>query len=180
MIRRTGRSITAGGRQAAGWVRRHAVISATAGALIAGGAGGCIGYFAFHPASATAATTTSPAPSAGPFGGGGPHRGGQGRAAVVQALIGLVAQDTGQSRDSVEATLRTGRTLGDIAGTQAASVQQQALGGLQSRLDAQVKAGRITQAQEDRRLAVRRAMLARIMSTPGTQLGTLGAGSSAA
>ena len=155
--------VAAAGHVVAGSARRHVVMAAIVTALAAGAAGGGIGYTVFHSSSATS-SSTRPSPSVSG------RRAPGGRDRMVAVLIQLVANDTHQSRQQVLAQLREGRTLDEIAGMEASAVEQQALSRLQARLDAAVQAGKLTQAQEQRRLAGRRAALETILSTPGTQL----------
>jgi hypothetical protein len=160
----------AAARSLAGAARRHVVVSGVAGALIAGIVAGGVGFAVARP---PAASTQSAALTARPLAAGSataarhPLR----RAAALRAIIGLVATDTHQTRAQVLAQLRAGKSLDQIAGSQAAAVRQQVIDRLTTRLNTAVAAKRITQAEATRRLAAWKTALATLMARPGTSLG---------
>jgi len=167
-------TLTTAGR-AAGFVMhaagRHLVATAVGAALVVGAAGGTAGYLASRPAASAASSTAAAAATAAQAADataftGSHHR----RALALRFLIGVVARDTHQTRAQVIAQLRAGRSLDDIAGSQASSIRQTLLQRLRARLDEAVMDGRITKAQADARFDRLQQRLETIMSTPGTSL----------
>jgi len=107
--------VKAGGRFA-GIVRRRGVTLGVGAALAiaTASAGGAAGHlFSENTGSAAPAATAALTAKASA---GAAARAREHRAPLVRALVTLVAKDTGQSRATVIADLRAGRSLNDIAG----------------------------------------------------------------
>jgi len=149
---------------------------ALVGAGLAGAAGlGTLATphaLAASPAAATATTATpTPAPAVTAPAKKGKHH--KATPALRRALVRLVAKDTGRTVKQVRADLTKGESLDTIAGSKAQAVRDAALDPITKRLDAARAAGKITQAQETRRLAAARARIAKLMAaTPHPKAAT--------
>ncbi len=139
-----------------------------AAALAAGSLAGGAGYAMSRPPAASAPGATLTAAN-GAQAAAAPRRG-HGAGMRLRALIGLVADQTLQTRAQVLAQLRAGKSLDQIAGSQAGAVRRLLIAKLTARLHNAVVAGRITQAQADKRLAAWTSALTTLMATPGTAL----------
>lgn len=85
-------------------------------------------------------------------------------------LIETTASLTGQTRAQVQADLKSGKSIADIAAAHGSSgdkVVQAVLDKAKARLDQAVSKGRITQAQEDERLAKLHDALTAAVARPG-------------
>ncbi|MBV8446048.1 MAG: hypothetical protein JOZ92_09045 [Candidatus Dormibacteraeota bacterium] len=67
---------------------------------------------------------------------------------MARQLAAETAKETGISRTTLLSDLRSGQTLDQVAGAKAQSVVTAVLAKVQTRLDAAVKAGRLTSGQE--------------------------------
>lgn len=83
---------------------------------------------------------------------------------VLASLVPIVVKDTGQTASQVVDALRSGKTLNDIAGPKAQQVESDAINRLRERLDAAVKAGKITEQQEQQRLDKAKTRLDQVMA----------------
>jgi len=147
---------------------RKAVI-AGAGILAVGAAGGV----AVHAGSTSAtltATTASPSPST--------STGNAGRNAAcapsrldraARQVLAIAATVLGKPQAEIEAQLRAGRTLDQIAGDKAATIEQQALAKLKARLDQMVSSGKLTADRETALLARATTALEKAMSSDLSQ-----------
>jgi len=140
---------------------RKAVI-AGAGMLAIGAAGGvAVRAATSSPSSTPTAATASPSPGTG-----------SGRQCAPAPLLGaarqvlsIAAGVTGQSQQQILDQLRQGRTLDQIAGDKASTIEQQALAKLKTRLDRAVSSGKLTSSQESSMLDKARAGLEKAMSS---------------
>ena len=159
---------------------RKAVI-AGAGMLAIGAAGGVAVHAASTASPATTPTATSSASPAPDHARDCKLRA-RLRGAAEQVLQ-ITASVTGLTHDQVLDQLRAGRTLDQIAGSKASTIEQQSLAKLKDRLDRAVQSGRITADRENTMLDKARSMLEKLMSTdlsgriPGA--GSMGAKSAA-
>lgn len=113
-------------------------------------------------AIATAAPATSPSPTT--------HAKHAKLGQVARALlVKLVAHDTGKSVAEIRSELKAGKSLNDIAGTQAASVRTQALARVKKTLDRAVLKGKLTVQQEATLMTKAGKQLDKLMSRQATQ-----------
>ncbi len=102
------------------------------------------------PAQLTAASGSSHSTTApdthGPWGRGahGPAFGG----AAAFGMLGKVTKELGLTPQQIFADIRAGKTLDQIAGAKAATLQAQAVAAIKSELDKAVTRGALTSAQE--------------------------------
>jgi hypothetical protein len=143
---------------------------AGAGLLTAAGIGAAAvpAVLASAPAAAGSASTTTPTPKASTAPGSKASNSTANRRhpglGLRRELVGLVAGQTGQTVAQVRAELRAGKSLDEIAGSKAQAVRDAALDAVTKRLDALRTAGKITQAQETKRLARAKDRIARVMA----------------
>jgi len=84
---------------------------------------------------------------------GAAHKNGRHRGrGLVRPLIHDTAKRTNQTRDHIVDQLKAGKTLKEIAGSQAGAVKQDVLDRAKQHLDKAVAAGKLTQADEQKRL----------------------------
>lgn len=143
---------------------RRIVIAAstlTFSGLVAGGAAVAVVH-ASGPATTapTATTSATPAPSSSAGAKGG------NRPALALALVRATSRETGIAPTTIRQDLKSGQTFDQIAGDKASAVESDVLTVLQSRLDKQVSAGKITHDQETNRLNAAKTKLATAMSKP--------------
>lgn len=79
-------------------------------------------------------------------------------------LVKLVAQQTGTTVQQVRSEVEAGQTLDAIAGSDAQTVVSAALQEVTTKLDAEVAAGTITQAQETAQLSRAQTSITRLMA----------------
>src|SRR5579864_4187575 len=138
---------------------RKAVI-AGAGMLAIGAAGGV----AVHAATSSAPTSTPTAATSTPS----PERAECLPKPLLRAaeqVLSIAASVTGQSKEQILDQLRQGRTLDQIAGDKASTIESQALAQLKARLDKAVSAGKLTAARETAMLDKAKTALEKAMST---------------
>lgn len=136
---------------------------AGAGMLAIGTAGGVAVHAATSasPSSAPTAATASPSPGTG-----------NGRQCAPAPLLGaarqvlsIAASVTGQSQQQILDQLREGRTLDQIAGAKAQTIEQQALAKLKTRLDKAVSDGKLSSSRETSMLDKAKSALEKAMSS---------------
>jgi len=159
------RRVTEAVRSTIDAARRHVVATGVVAALLTGSAGAGAAFALSSTKNVSAATTAA---AAKPTSAAGARH--HLRAFAFRALVRLVAKDTNQTPEAVINQLRAGKSLDQIAGSKAASIEQQVLDRLKARLQKAVTNHRITQAQADQRLATWKTRLEKLMSTSGTQL----------
>jgi hypothetical protein len=165
-------------------------------ALIAGAGLFAVGVGAgvtVHSATAgttlTAATAT-PSPSAAPGSGGNVCRPAKVlRLGAARQVLSIAASVTGQTEQQITDQLRAGKTLNQVAGSKASTVETQALAKLKTALDGRVSSGKLSAAQEQTMLDKAKTELDKAMAsdlsgklppagtaagcTPGGLVGTL-------
>jgi hypothetical protein len=145
---------------------RRAVIGGAA-MLAIGAAGGV----AVHGAISPSLTAATPSPSAGTGTGASPRLGQRecrptgGLRGAAEQVLGIAVSVTGQSREQILDQLRQGRTLDQIAGSKASTIEEQALAKLKARLDQMVSSGRLTSDRESAMLARAKTALEKAMSS---------------
>ncbi len=144
---------------------RKALI-AGAGLVAVGGATGVAVHSAAagSPSTTLTASTATPTPSA--------NAGNQCRPAkpapalgAARQVLGISATVLGQSQQQILDQLRSGKTLDQIAGSKASTIEQQALAKLQSDLDKRVAAGKLSSTQEKSMLDKAKTALETAMSS---------------
>lgn len=158
-------------RSTAAWTARHALPVAAAATIVVAAAGGGV-------AAAVASHATPPMPASQPTGTSTDHPAAAARHGLAHTarraelgkLLAILTRDTGQSLASIETQLKAGRSLDQVAGSNAARVRDDVVAALRTVLDRAVGTGRITSAEETTRLAHARSLLEKVMAEPGTQL----------
>ncbi len=144
---------------------RKALI-AGAGLVAVGGATGIAVHSAAagSPATTLTASTATPSPSANAGNECRPAKAGPALGAARQVLA-ISATVLGQSQQQILDQLRSGKTLDQIAGSKASTIEQQALAKLQSALDKRVAAGKLSSTQEKSMLDKAKTALDTAMSS---------------
>jgi hypothetical protein len=137
---------------------RKAVI-AGAGMLAIGAAGGVAVHAATSasPSSTPAAATAKPSVDATCL--PKPLLG------AAKQVLSIAASVTGQSEKQILDQLRQGKTLDQIAGDKASTIESQALAQLKARLDKAVSSGKLTAARETAMLDTAKTALEKAMSS---------------
>jgi hypothetical protein len=138
---------------------RKAVI-AGAGMLAIGAAGGV----AVHAATAGSPSATPTAATASPSPSGDRDCAPKPLLGAARQVLDIAASVTGLSRDQILDQLRQGRTLDQIAGDKASTIESQALAKLRAALDKRVSSGKLTAAREATMLDQAKAALEKAMS----------------
>ena len=140
-------------------------------ALIAGAGIFAVGVGAgvtIHSATAGAATltgtTVTPSPAASPKSSTECHPPGKGLGPAEQVL-GIAAGVLGQTQQQVLDQLRAGKTLDQIAGSKASTIEQMALDKLKAALDKAVSNGKLSSTQESTMLDRAKTTLEKAMSS---------------
>jgi hypothetical protein len=141
-------------------------------ALIAGAGLFAVGVGAgvtVHSATAgttlTAATAT-PSPSASPGGGDNVCRPAKAlRLGAARQVLSIAASVTGQTEQQITDQLRAGKTLNQVAGSKASTVETQALAKLKTALDGRVSSGKLSAAQEQTMLDKAKTELDKAMAS---------------
>jgi len=141
---------------------RRTALAGAAMALAATGVGGAYMHLMASPASAAPQSTPThkAAPGAEP---GGHHRGHR-HPPLVGALVRDTAKLTGRTPAQVVADLKAGKTIDQIAGSQAATVKQDVMARAKTRLDRALSKGRIDAAKQKTLLDQLSARLDTLMS----------------
>lgn len=145
---------------------RKALI-AGAGIVAAGVATGVAVAHTVAPSTAALAASTSAAtPSASPGASNtcrpalrGPALG------AAKQVLDIAATDLGQTRQQILDQLRSGKTLDQIAGSKASTIENDALAKLKAALDKRVADGKLSSSQETTMLSKARAALDKAMSS---------------
>ena len=143
---------------------RKALI-AGAGVVAVGSATGVAVYSAAaHPNATLTASTATPSPSPGSSNtcrpaGHGPALG------AARQVLDIAATVLGQSQQQILDQLRSGKTLDQIAGGKAATIEQQAIDKLKTALDKRVAAGKLSSTQETTMLNDAKSALDKAMSS---------------
>jgi hypothetical protein len=145
---------------------RRAVIAGAG--LVALGAGTGVGVHSAMTATLTASTgpstgsaATTPSSTADPTV-CRPERGA--RLGAAEQVLSIAATVTGQTQQQILDQLRTGKTLNQIAGSNAATIEQQAMDKLKAALDKKVGAGKLDAAHEQTMLDKAKTALDKAMS----------------
>ncbi|HXA29139.1 MAG TPA: hypothetical protein VN193_10390 [Candidatus Angelobacter sp.] len=148
---------------------RKAVIAGAG--LVALGAGTGVGVHSAMTATLTSANTpnvstaaTSPNPATTPDPTDCRHGHGE-KGAAAEQLISITASVTGQTPQQILDQLKAGKTLNQIAGSNAATVEQQAIAKLKTALDQRVAAGKLDAAREQTMLDKAKTALDKTMSS---------------
>ncbi|GAC1341815.1 MAG: hypothetical protein NVSMB29_12870 [Candidatus Dormibacteria bacterium] len=163
---------------------RRTVLAGTVLTLATAGAGAAyVHAAAASPSGSAAGSTSDAAKGAGIHGHG--HRFGHGHGHgpgghFLGALIKDTAKQTDQTPEQVVAKLKAGQTFDEIAGAKAATVKQDALSAVKTRLDRAVSRGRLDAAKENALLdkigsrldAVMNKNLATVLQHAGKHSGT--------
>ena len=136
------------------------VAAAAAAIGVAGAAGGVLAANAATAASPVAATLTA---STGGGSAAAPAKPAVRAHPFLRALVRATASETGDTVKTIRQDLASGQTLNQIAGSKANAVENDVLARLKTRLDKLVAAHRITQAQEDKRLAAAKTRIEALM-----------------
>jgi hypothetical protein len=148
---------------------RKAVIAGAG--LVALGAGTGVGVHsamtatlasASSPSTNTAATSPSTATTPDPKA-CRPERGG--KLGAAGQVLSIAATVTGQTQQQILDQLKAGKTLNQIAGSNAASIEQQAIDKLKAALDKKVAAGKLDATREQTMLDKARTALDKAMSS---------------
>ena len=141
---------------------RRTALAGAAMALAATGVGGAYMHLMASPASAAPQSTPThkAAPGAEP---GGRHRGHR-HPPLVGALVRDTAKLTGRTPAQVVADLKAGKTIDQIADSQAATVKQDVMARAKTRLDRALSKGRIDAAKQKTLLDQLSARLDTLMS----------------
>jgi hypothetical protein len=136
---------------------------AIAGVVAVGTAGG-VAVHAAVSSSPTSASLTASTPSTAPSPKASTCGPGIALGAAKQVLA-IAAKDTGLTQQQILDQLRQGKTFDQIAGSKAATVEQDVLNALKARLDKAVSGGKLTQDRENTMLAKAKTALEKAMSS---------------
>lgn len=153
-------------------VAGHALGAVIATACLAGAAGTGAGILLGHT-TASASPPVQTAPATIPTAGVGSKTKAKGKDAAgiaAQAVLKEIESKTGLSAAQIHTDLAANQTLNQICGAQAQTVQSDLMSALQSRLNAAVSAGSLTQAQATAAESKAQTKLASLMNEPGQQL----------
>ena len=84
---------------------------------------------------------------------------------AAKQVLSIAAKDTGLTEQQILDQLRQGRTLDQIAGSKASTVESDVLAALKTRLDQAVSKGKLTSARETAMLAKAKTALDKAMSS---------------
>ncbi|MHB8717851.1 MAG: hypothetical protein ACYDAC_03020 [Candidatus Dormibacteria bacterium] len=146
------------------WLGRHA-IPALGVTLIAGAAAGGGITYALTSQPAAAASPATPAPLAH-----GDHaRQGMATPGLAREVLALVVKDTGQSAATIRADLASGKSLDQVAGASATTLENDIVRTIVARLSAHRATGSAAPGTSTLEARVRTRVHA-LMAEPGTQL----------
>ena len=155
------------------------VVTGVVALLVGGSAGVLIEHATATPAGATtsgsaAAQATIPTLPTSKKGKGTATS--SAAATDTKALIKLIETQTGLSTATVESDLEAGQTLAQISGSHEQAIETAAMAAVQTRVNAAVTAGTITQTQATARVTAYQTALNTIMADPSTTVLKLAAG----
>ena len=156
-------------RSTARWLASHAFPAAAVAVVAVGAAGGGIGYAVATQHATAAPVAAAPTPSATPGIASSKRTAGRADMLIQRGLRALSAA-TGQSVASIQAQLAAGKSIDQVAGAKAPTIETEILNGITQLVDRGVARGRISAAQKSSILAMAKTKVDALMAEPGTTL----------